>query len=327
MKQVLILVFCSVFVFAALATSFAGGTTEAKKTGYTLGISNYRDSFEFCAKVHKNIEEWAAKYGFKTVYAEANMDAEKMKANLDTFALQKVDAIFEFNWLTDVTAKFVKENPQILVVTGDYVVPGAYYFGANQYVAGQVLGRYLADNVKKRWNGSVDAFIFAACYQCGELLQSRMNGILDGFKETYPSYPDAQVFKFENQSAEGQIVNTKRIVTDFVTAHPNMNHIVVGTNNDEGGLGALQAVETMGKESNFFIVSHGGDTPFQDKIRAGKGDVWIGSVAYTPEKYGEFMIPWLKNLLDKKAGTPKEMNPKHFVLTKDNIDQYYPVKK
>jgi ribose transport system substrate-binding protein len=320
MKKLLFLVFCFALLLAAVSV-FA----QAKK--YTLGISNFRDSFEFCARVHQSIEEWAKKYGFKTVYAEANMEPEKVKANLDTFAIQGVDAIFEFNWLTEVTAKWMKENPGIVMVTGDYVVPGAYYFGANQYQAGVVLGRYLAEQVKKRWNGRVDAMIFAACYQCGELLIKRMDGILDGYRETYKDFPDNLVFRFENNNPTSQQpMTTQRIVTDFYTAHPTMTHIVVGTNNDEGGMGALAAVETMGKQANFFIVSHGGDTPFQEKIRAGKGDVWIGSVAYMPERYGEFMIPWLKDILDKKPNVPKEMSPQHFVLTKDNIDKYYPIK-
>jgi len=313
-------------VFAVSVAAFGSSQPEKPKEGqgYTLGISNFRDSFEFCAKVHNNIEEWAKKYGFKTVYAEANMEPEKIKANLDTFAIQGVDAIFEFNWITDVTAKFVKEHPEIVMVTGDYVVEGAHYFGANQYQAGLILGRYLAGEVKKRWGGKLDAMVFAACYQCGELLIQRMDGIRDGYRESYKDFPDKMVFRFENAGGEGQEINTKRIVTDFYTAHPEMTHIVVGTNNDEGGLGALAAIETMGKEGNFFIVSHGGDSPFQDKIRAGKGNVWIGSVAYMPERYGEFLIPWLKDILDQKAGVPKDMSPEHYVLTKDNIDKHYP---
>jgi len=324
-KKLLLIGVCLAFVLSTAGILFGSDRTEvADEDGaYTLGISNFRDSFEFCWKVHQNIEEWAAKYGIKTVYAEANMEPEKIKANLDTFALQGVDAIFEFNWITDVTAKFVRENPDIVVVTGDYIVDGAYYFGANQYQAGVILGRHLAKEVKKRWNGQLDAMVFAACYQCGELLIKRMDGIIDGYKETFPDFPEDMVFRFENAGGEGQEINTKRIVTDFYTAHPDMTHIVVGTNNDEGGLGALAAVETMGKEDIFFIVSHGGDTPFQEKMRAGKGGVWVGSVAYMPERYGEFMIPWLKDILDGK-NVPMEMSPEHFVLTADNVDEYYP---
>lgn len=325
-KKMFLLSLCLVFVLSTASVAFASDRTEVDEEDgvYTLGINNFRDSFEFCWKVHQNIEEWAEKYGFKTIYAEANMEPEAIKANLDTFALQGVDAIFEFNWITDVTAKFVRENPDIVVVTGDYIVDGAYYFGANQYQAGVVLGRYLAEQVEKRWNGQLDAMIFAACYQCGELLIQRMDGILDGYKETFPDFPDDMVFRFENNNPTSQQTqNTKQIATDFYTAHPDMTHIVVGTNNDEGGLGAMAAVETMGKEENFFVVSHGGDTPFHEKIRAGKGDVWIGSVAYMPERYGEFMIPWLKDILDGKD-VPREMSPEHFVLTAENLDQYYP---
>ena len=184
-RKILLLVLCLVFLVSAVSLVSA----QSKKQ-FVLGISNYGDSDEFCFKVHQNIEQWAKKYNIKTVYAEAAMEPEKVKANLDTFALQGVDAIFEFNWLTDVTAKWMKDNPGIVMVTGDYVVPGAYYFGANQYQAGVVLGRYLADQVKKRWNGQLDAMLFAACYQCGELLIKRMDGILDGYKETYKSFPD-----------------------------------------------------------------------------------------------------------------------------------------
>jgi len=180
MKKVLLIVFCIAFVVSAVGVVTATDKPEEEVAVYTLGISNFRDSFEFCWKVHEDIEEWAEKYGFKTIYAEANMEPEKIKANLDTFALQGVDAIFEFNWLTDVTAKFVREHPDIVMVTGDYIVEGAYYFGANQYQAGVVLGRYLAEQVKERWDGQLDAMIFAACYQCGELLIQRMDGILDG---------------------------------------------------------------------------------------------------------------------------------------------------
>jgi ribose transport system substrate-binding protein len=320
-RKALVLLIAAAFVLSATSVTFA-----AEKKQYVLGINNYMDSFEFCWKVHSNIEEWAKKYNIKTVYTESAMEPERVKANLDSLAMQGVDAIFEFNWLADVTAKWMKDNPDIVMVTGDYKVDGAYYFGANQHEAGLVLGRFLAGYVKKNWGGRVDAFILCGPMFMGDIMLQRMGGIVDGYKETYPKFSDDNVFKFENSGAEGQPTITKRIVTDFYTAHPKMTHIVVGTNNDEGGLGTLAAIETMGKEKNFLLVSHGGDTPFHEKIRAGKGNLWLGSVAYMPERYGEFMIPWLKDVLDKKPGTPMEMSPKHFVLTKDNLDKFYPKK-
>ncbi len=253
------------------------------------------------------------------------MDASKVTNNLETFLIQGADAIFEFNWIPEVTATFAKKaNAQgVKVVSGDVKAEGTYYFGANNLEAGKVLGRYLAERVKKDWNGLVNAI--AICYYQGggDELNKRMGGILEGFKETFPNFPDNKVFWFDNT---GDALKTKTIVTDFLTANPKMSNIVFATNNDEGGLGALSALETVGRQKDCWIVSHGGDTPFQEQVRAGKGNIWIGSVAYTPEKYGDFLIPWMIDILDGKD-VPKEMNPKHFVLTADNIEQYYPKKK
>jgi hypothetical protein len=47
MKRLLFLVLCFALLLPALSVL-------AQKQ-YTLGISNFRDSFEFCAKVHNNI--------------------------------------------------------------------------------------------------------------------------------------------------------------------------------------------------------------------------------------------------------------------------------
>ena len=32
------------------------------------------------------------------------------------------------------------------------------------------------------------------------------------------------------------------------------------------------------------------------------------------------------DILEKKPNVPNEMSPQHFVLTKDNLDKYYPKK-
>jgi hypothetical protein len=144
------------------------------------------------------------------------------------FAIQGVDAIFEFNWITDVTAKFVKEHPEIVMVTGDYVVEGAHYFGANQYQAGLILGRYLAGEVKKRWGGKLDAMVFAACYQCGE---PWMDGIQDGYRKLQ-GLPDKMVFRFEN--AGGKAGNQHQADRHrFLYRSSGNDPHVVRTNNGE----------------------------------------------------------------------------------------------
>lgn len=316
--------------------AFAGGKQEAEpaaeepveaapaeeeKEPFVLGINNYMDSFEFCYKVHQSIEEAAAKAGIKVVYAEAQMEPERIKSNLDTFAIQGVDAIFEFNWTPDVTKKFMDQNPGIVMITGDYKAEGSYYFGADNYGAGLILGRYLAEEVDKRWGGVVDSIVLGFPPVVGETIFQRMQGVVDGYRETHPEFSEDNVFSYDTMPDPTTV--TRQFVTDFLTAHPDQKHIVIASNNDEGGLGALSAVETQGRESDVLIVSHGADTPFREKIRAGKGDLWIGSVAYRPEKYGDYLIPALLDILEGRSA-PMEILMEHVVVTKDNIDLHYP---
>ena len=334
MKRVVMIVFAVFIMFAVTGMIFAGGKQEAAPSGgesggteqaaeekvWKIGFNNYSDSHEFCYKVHDGIKEAAEKAGVELVYAEAQMDASKVVGNLENFVIQGVDAIFEFNWLPEVTANFASKYPDLVVVAGDVKADGAYYFGANNLEAGKVLGRYLAEKVKEEWGGTVNAVAICYYQAGGEELNKRMGGIVQGFRETYPDFPDDKVFWFDNN---GDALRSKQIVTDFLSANPDTSNIVIATNNDEGGVGALSAVETAGRSDDVFIVSHGGDTPFQENIRAGKGDVWIGSVAYTPELYGKFLIPWMVDILEGKD-VPDSMNPEHFVLTENNIDEYYP---
>ena len=81
LRKIFLIVFCFTFTFSAVGVVFATDEPEEEDV-FTLGISNFRDSFEFCYKVHHNIEEYAAKNGIKTIYAEANMEPEKIKANI-----------------------------------------------------------------------------------------------------------------------------------------------------------------------------------------------------------------------------------------------------
>lgn len=309
-----------------VTTAAANETTkEEPKKAYKIGFLNYGDSNEFTSKVHQSIKAACEKAGVELLYAEALMDAQKVTSNADSLVAQGANLIFEFNWLPEVTASLMPmlKEKNVVMVTGDYRVDGAYYFGANNLVAGKKLGEYFAGAVEKKWQGQIDSIVMVYYQAGGEELNKRMKGIVDGLKTKYPDLPDSKIVWLDRGNGDASVV--KSMVTDYLTAHPNDKHILIFGNNDETGLGALSAAETSNRQNDVLIGTHGADTPFQESIRAGKGDIWIGSVAYTPEKYGDFLIPWAIDILDGKE-VPNDMNPEHVVITKDNIDQYYPVK-
>ncbi len=77
---------------------------------------------------------------------------------------------------------------------------------------------------------------------------------------------------------------------------PAVDGIVIGKNADESGLAAIRR----------------GGTPF------------IGSVAFFPDRYGEFLIPLALDVLEGKP-VPSIVRVPHEVITAENIDQWYPM--
>src|SRR5207237_2528919 len=79
--------------------------------------------------------------------------------------------------------------------------PGATYFGANNYEAGLIGGRYLGRWAKQHWGGAVvDEIVLVALKRAGSLPQMRLTGMLVGMKEVSPhlessraTYVDADV--------------------------------------------------------------------------------------------------------------------------------------
>jgi ribose transport system substrate-binding protein len=296
-------------------------TEETEKT-YKLGFNNYSDSHEFCYKVHEGIKNACDEYGVELLYAEGMMDAQKVVNNVDTFLLQGVDVIFEFNWMPEV-GKQITETAKaqgVAMISGDVEYEGAYYFGVNNYGAGVVLGEFLGEEIENRWQGEVDSIVIVYYEAGGDALKQRMGGIVDGLKKKYPDFPEDKIKWFDNN---GDAMRAQTIAMDYLTAHPDDSRIIFAANNDEGGVGTLAAVETANRQDDVLIVSHGADTPFRENIRAGKGDVWIGSVLYGPERYGSYLIPMVVDIIDGKD-VPDKVHLEHLVITQNNIDEYYP---
>jgi len=132
-------------VTTAAATTAAAETTaaatEAAKV-WKIGFNNYADSHEFCAKVSKGIRDEAAKAGVELEYTEAMMDGAKMVANTQTLIDKGCDLIIDFNWIPEVGATMLKmcNDADVKLISMDTIYEGTYYFGANSYIAGQVLG-------------------------------------------------------------------------------------------------------------------------------------------------------------------------------------------
>ena len=86
-----------------------------------------------------------------------------------------------------------------------------------------------------------------------------------------------------------------------------------------GALVALQNANRW-KPDQMIIVTLGVDDLGKLQIRKGLSN---GGVAFFPEKYAEYLIPAACAILEG-APVPSHMYVENVIITKENIDQYYP---
>ena len=70
--------------------------------------------------------------------------------------------------------------------------PGATYFGANNYEAGLIGGRYLGRWAKQHWHAEVDEIVLITLERAGSLPKMRLTGMLVGMKEVFPHLEQLQ---------------------------------------------------------------------------------------------------------------------------------------
>jgi ribose transport system substrate-binding protein len=268
------------------------------------------------------MQKAADKYGVKLLYAIAERDPQKMRSNIDSFVNQGANMIVDFNVLPDVGATIAGElkKQNIPMLSIDSVYTGAYFFGANNLEAGKVAGRYLAQKAKQQWNGGVDYLVQLYSESFGPEVKQRNSGIYDGLVETVKLDASRQIWINLDPNDPTDV---KGKIQDFLTAHPQAHHILIGVENDERALTALAGIETAGRMNDCLMVSHNCDPIAIDNFRKDKANAWVGSVNYTPDKYGDYIIPICIDILNGKNVPIMNYN-KHFVVGRENVATVFP---
>ncbi len=108
---------------------------------------------------------------------------------------------------------------------------------------------------------------------------------------------------------------------DYLTANQDKEHIVALCINDDSCLGMLAATQEAGREDQVIFHSQGADKTSWVEIR--NNPMWAGSVAYFPERYGEFLVPNIIRLINGEE-TEDPILMEHVSINADNIDEWYP---
>src|SRR6266700_2791198 len=291
-----------------------------KQRLYRIGYAAQGTDYQFSKDVSAGLERAAAAEGVELISVDNRYNPKIAQRNADVLVRERVDLVIEFQ--TDeqiapiVAAKYGEANIPMIAIEIPH--PGATYFGANNYEAGLIAGRYLGRWARQRWTGEIDEIVLVELKRAGSLPQMRLTGVLVGMKEVCPHLEHCRVTYVDGDGVLGDSFEAMR--KHLRTS--KSRRIAVGAVNDPSALGALRAFQEAGRTESCAIVSHNASPEGRAELRR-PGTRLVGSVAYFPEKYGEQILKLALDILHRRP-VPPAVFVKHQMVTPDNVNHIYP---
>jgi ribose transport system substrate-binding protein len=287
---------------------------------YRLGYAAQGTDYQFSQEVSASLQRAAAAEGIELISLNNRYSAKTAQRNADLLVREKVDLAIEFQ--TDehvaavVAAKYREANIPIIAIEVPH--PGATYYGANNYEAGLMGGRYLGRWVKGHWQSEVDEIVLLELPRAGSLPRMRLTGLLAGLNLTLPRAKQCRVTYLDGDGNLGPSFEAVRRYLRSSRSH----RILVGAINDPSALGALRAFQEGGRAEDCAIMGQNASPEGREELRQ-PGTRLVGSVAYFPERYGAEIIRVSLDILNQRQ-VPPAVFVDHKLVTPATVDHYYP---
>ncbi len=262
-----------------------------------IAFANMSDAAAYCMEVRRGVERAAASArAVERLLLDNGGSDQRVLANVETLLAAAPDLVIEYG-VDEAVGNVVMDrlrSARIPVIAVDLPLPGATYFGVDNYRAGQVAGLALAQEVLGRWEGRADLALTLESPRMRAPQRARLQGQLDALQGVLPGLPvRAVVAGHDEQSA-------RHAVRDLLAQCPRPLRILPLGVNDEAVLGAIAACREADGAVACLAVSLGLDWRAQAEARRSMSPL-VGGVAFHPEQYGEVL---LRLALDIRAGRP-----------------------
>jgi ribose transport system substrate-binding protein len=296
------------------------GAADGSGEGLKIGYISLGDSLPFVKIVSDSIKAEAKKAGAELVFCDSQLDGQKALDCARNMKTQGVQGIINFQLDEKAAPAVCKAGPDVPTLAIDiHQAPCEVAFmGAYNSHAGELLGEAIGNAMKSGDTCEYDTFVLLTAPAAGAVIKERADGTRKGFENICGPIPDDQ---FREVDGKATTDGGRTAFADTLTALSGQKKIIVASLNDDMALGAKAAAETSGRTADVWIGSHGADPTSHDDIR--NNPQWIGDVAYFPESYGSIAVPAIIDAINGVT-LPKNLLVNHEVITKDNIDEYYP---
>jgi ribose transport system substrate-binding protein len=291
-----------------------------KQRLFRLGYAAQGTDYRFSQEVSTSLQRAAEAEGIELISLDNRYSAKTAQRNADLLVREKVDLAIEFqtdeNVAAVVAAKYRDANIPMIAI--DIPHPGATYYGANNYEAGLIGGRYLGRWVKEHWASEVEEIILLELPRAGNLPRMRLTGMVVGLNLVLPNAKNCRVTYLDG---DGDLGRSFEAVRRYLRTS-RARHILVGAINDPSALGGLRAFEEAGRADHCAIMGQNASIEGRVELRQPHTRL-VGSVAFFPEKYGDGLIRLSLDILNQRQ-VPPAVFVEHKLVTPSTVDHYYP---
>jgi len=301
-----------------LAAGCGGSTTSAGATSSTVSVSSMRiglsingAAIEFYQTLRQAAQQEATTLGVKLM-VDAPTTTQGQNTGIATLLAEKVNALClapldEHAIVPSVQSANAAKVPVITVDESSASGNIYTYIASPNTQGGAIAGQYIE---KLMPNGGVLGVI------PGTLGDTTGLARLAGLMSVLDADPDIQVV----QSEPGNWVTDTGydVASTLLTAHPNLTAIFA--ENDEMGVGALQAVQQIYKRS-IPIIGYNGDTVALTAIKAGTMTATVGQ---DPTLMGQDCVQQAIRAIEGKPSPGPTITVPITMVDSSNVNSYSP---
>jgi len=294
---------------------------HGRRRRHRLGYAAQGQDSSFPREVHTSLLRAAEREDVELIVVNNRYQPKVALRTAEHLIKERVDLVIEFQ--TDeavapaIASKYLEANIPLIAI--DIPHPGATYFGANNYQAGLLAGRYLGQWARSRWAGQVQEVLLLELARAGTLVHARMGGVRTGLKETLHEAVDA--CRIVSLDGDGQFKTSLERVRRHLR-ESKAQHVLVGAANDPSALGAARAFQEAGRAGTCAIVGQNAEPDARAELREPRSPL-IASVGFFPERYGDGLIKLALDILAHRQ-TPPALFIRHHLITTENVDHFYP---
>ncbi len=289
---------------------------------YRIGFSNLSERMVFARQVRESLQGAArVMSNVELLVRDNNLDRQTTLDNADWFVAGGVDLVIEYQIDAEagnvIMDKFQRSGIPVIAV--DVPLPGASFFGADNYRAGRLAGEALGHWVRENWGGKPVYVLQLDCQRVGPVGAARLQGQREGLTSIIGTLPPGQLLAIDCPVI---MEDVPILVAPLVAATPADARVAIIAINDDAALGALAAFERAGRLDRVVAVGQNADLLGRVALRR-PNFPFIGSTAYRPESYGERLLELAVRILRGEPVPPAVYTP-HAFVTRDNVEKFYP---